>query len=76
MKRIFPLCFILLSFLGQAQNLQNEITILQDKIKQFEKVGDTLSLEYTISLDDLGEFHYSNKKYSEAEKIFFKSLNF
>ena len=74
MKRIFSKCFLLLSFLGQAQNFQNKITILQDKINQFEKVGDTLSINYTISLDDLGEFYYSNKKYSEAEKLFLKSL--
>lgn len=74
MKRIFFLCFILLSFLGQAQNFQNDITILQDKSNQFVKVGDTLSVDYTISLDNLGEFYYSNKKYSEAEKIFRKSL--
>lgn len=74
MKRIFFLCFILLSFLGQAQNFQNDITILQDKSNQFVKVGDTLSVYYTISLDNLGEFYYSNKKYSEAEKIFRKSL--
>lgn len=74
MKRIFFLFFILLSFLGQAQNFQNDITILQDKSNQFVKVGDTLSLDYTISLDNLGEFYYGNKKYSEAEKIFRKSL--
>ena len=74
MKRIFFLGFILLSFLGQAQNFQNDITILQDKSNQFVKVGDTLSVDYTISLDNLGEFYYSNKKYSEAEKIFRKSL--
>ncbi len=74
MKRIFFLCFILLSFLGQAQNSQNDITILQDKSNQFIKIGDTLSVDYTISLDNLGEFYYSNKKYSEAEKIFRKSL--
>lgn len=74
MKRIFSLCFILLSFLGRAQNFQNDLTILQDKSNQFVKVGDTLSVNYTISLDNLGEFYYSNKKYSEAEKIFLKSL--
>jgi len=74
MKRIFSLCFLLISFLGKAQNFENELTILQEKINQFVKVGDTLNVDYTISLDDLGEFYYGNKKYSEAEKIFLKSL--
>ena len=74
MKWIATLILTLFSYLCQAQDTQNEIATLQDKINQFVKVGDTLSVDYTISLDDLGEFYYGNKKYSEAEKIFLKSL--
>ena len=74
MKIFITPFFILFSLFCQAQDNSNNINILQDKISQYEKLGDTISLKYMITLDDLGESYYRIQNYSEAEKYFLKSL--
>jgi CHAT domain-containing protein len=74
MKRIFSLCFLFFSFLGQSQNVQNEINILHDKINQFEKSGDTLNDQYGVIFNDLGYLYQKQKKYENAESVFLKAI--
>jgi len=70
MKCIVTLILILFSFLGQAQDAQNEISILQDKINQFEKLGDTLNEQYGVIFKDLG-YLFQKQKNMKTLKLYF-----
>jgi len=74
MRRIFSIYFILLSFLGQAQNFQNEISVLQNKINQFEKSGDTNSKDYADLLNNLAMKYFQTGQYDDAESLYLESL--
>lgn len=71
MRAIFLVCCC---FLFTCSYSQNKIFEYQNKIEQLKKNGDTLSLNYTILLDDIGEFYYNQNNYSHAEIFFKKSL--
>ena len=74
MTKLITLFFFLLSFCSFAQVGENDIKFLKDKILQYEKSGDSLSVDYMISIDDFGEYYFNNNDYSKAEKLFIKSL--
>jgi CHAT domain-containing protein/tetratricopeptide (TPR) repeat protein len=71
MRAIFLVCCCLLFACSYSQN---KIFEYQNKIEQFKKNGDTLSLNYTFLLNDIGEFYYNQNNYSQAEIFFKKSL--
>lgn len=71
MRALFLVCYC---FLFTCSYSQNKIFEYQNKIEQFKKNGDTLSLNYAILLDDIGEFYYNQNNYSQAEIFFKKSI--
>lgn len=74
MRNLLFLYFIFFTFLTQAQNDINEIKVLRDKISEYEKLGDTVNKNYLIECNNLAHLYEDNKNYSQAEKIFQKTL--
>ena len=74
MKILFFYFFLLFSFFCHSQDTTNDISILQNKINQYEKIGDTLNKQYPIVLKDLAFLFQKQKKYSNAEHLFLKVL--
>jgi CHAT domain-containing protein/Tfp pilus assembly protein PilF len=75
MRKYVHLFFVLASFLGFSQEIQNDVTVLQVEISEFEKSGDTLNIQYSNLLNDLGDLYYDQEKYLKAETLFKKSLS-
>jgi CHAT domain-containing protein len=74
MIKIVTLYFIFLSFCLSAQVKDNDINVLQNKISQYERLGDTINKNYVISLNNLGAYFQDQKDFSKAEKIYLKTI--
>ena len=74
MTKIIILFFLLLSLCSFAQVTGNDIKFLQEKILQYEKIGDTLNKSYLISLNNLGSYYQDKRDFINAEKIYLKTL--
>lgn len=66
--------FLMFNFFCCAQDTTNDISILEEKIRLFEKLGDTLRDEYPITLKNLALQYQNQEKYIKAETLFLKVL--
>lgn len=74
MTRIITLFFLLLSFCSFSQITDIDIKLLQEKILQYEKFGDTLNKNYLISLNNLGSYYQDKSDFINAEKNYLRTL--
>jgi CHAT domain-containing protein/tetratricopeptide (TPR) repeat protein len=73
-KKISILFFLMLFFIGLAQDKPNDIKILQDKIKVFEDSGDILKKEYRTSVNDLAFLYRKEGKLLDTETLLLKVI--
>ena len=74
MKFILIAFITLLSFFCQSQENQSKIKEIQDKITQFEKLGNIKSKDYKIAVNDLTILYFKSGNLSETELLLKNSL--